>query len=126
VSNELSADEHAYIEPQSGESPYKTKNPIRPVGSLQRHPVILHESPQERRMTLLLSDKQFNYPKQVRYLLLPRETFCRSQECPPLGLFAELKRCDGACNEPPFIGPQNIGKAARNTARMQRVMFEMI
>jgi hypothetical protein len=110
---------------QSGESPNKTKNPIRPVGSLQRYPVILHEGPQERCMTLLLSDEQFNYPKQVRYLSRC-ETFCGSQKCPPIGLFAELKRCDGACNEFPFIGPQNIGKAARNTARMQGVMFEMI
>src|ERR1700733_16184420 len=77
VSDELSADEHAYVEPQSGKSPYKAKNPIRPVGSLQRHPVILHESPQQRCMTLLLADEQFNYPTQVRYLPLPCETFCR-------------------------------------------------
>jgi hypothetical protein len=76
-------------------------------------------------MTLLLLDEQFNYPKQVRYLFRG-ETFCRSQEHPPLRLFPELKRCDGVCNELPFIGPQNIGKAVRNTARMQGVMFEMI
>src|SRR5580700_4008674 len=68
VPNQFSADEHAYMQLQSGESPYETKNPIRPVGPLQRHPVILHEVPQERCMTLLLSDEQFNYPKQVRYL----------------------------------------------------------
>jgi len=125
VSNHLSADEHGYVELQSGESPYTTKDPIRPVGSLQRYPVILHESPQERCMTLLLSDEQFNNPRQVRYLSRG-ETLRRSQECPPLRLFAELKRCDGTCNELPFIRPQNIGKAVRNTARMPGVMFEMI
>ena len=76
-------------------------------------------------MTLLLSDEQFNDPKQVRYLSRG-ETFCRSYKCPPVRLFAELKRCNGACNKLPFIGLQNIGKAARNTARMQGVMFEMI
>jgi hypothetical protein len=43
-----------------------------------------------------------------------------------LRLFAELKRCDRACNELSFIGLQNIGKAVRNTVRMQGVMFEMI
>jgi hypothetical protein len=87
--------------------------------------VILHESPQERCVTLLLSDEQFNYRKQLRYLSRC-ETLCRSQQCPPLRLFAELKRCDGACDELPFIAPQNIGNAVRNTARMQGVMFEMI
>jgi hypothetical protein len=88
--------------------------------------MILHEGPQARCMTLFLPDEQFNYPKQVRDLLLPRETFCRSQERPPLGLFTELKRCDGACNELPFIGPQNIGEAVMSTSRMQGVLFEMI
>src|SRR5258708_1037341 len=125
VTNQLSADEHAYIEPQSGESPYKAKNPIRPVGTLQRHPVILHESPQERCMTLLLSNEQFHYPRQLRYPSRG-ETLCRSQQCPPLRVFTELKRGDGACNELPFICLQNIGKAVRNTARMQGVIFEMI
>lgn len=76
-------------------------------------------------MTLLLSDQQFNDPEQVRHLSRG-ETFCRSQQCPPLRLFAELERCEGACNERPFIGPQNVRKAVRNTARMQGVMFEMI
>src|SRR5258707_14378489 len=108
VANQLSADEHAYIEPQSGEPPYKAKNPIRPVATLQRHPVILHESPQERCVALLLLDEQFNYSWQVRHLLLLRETLYRPQQCPPLRLFAELKRCDGACDELPFIAPQNI------------------
>jgi hypothetical protein len=114
------------VEPQSGESPNETKNPIRPIASLQRHAVILHESPQERCMTLFLADEQFNYPQQVRYLPLPRQTFCRSQERSPLRLFAELKRRDGACNELPFIRPQNIRKTMRNTTRMPSVMFEMI
>lgn len=88
--------------------------------------MILHESPQQRRMTLLLVNEQFNYPKQVRYLLLPRETFRRSQECSPLRLLAELKRRDGACNQRPFIRPQNIRKTMRDTTGMPRVMFEMI
>jgi hypothetical protein len=126
ISNQLGTDEHAHIEPQSGEPPYKTKDPIGPVGSLQRHAMIVHENPQERGMTLLLADKQFNYPKQVRHLFFARESFRRSQERPPLRLFAELKRCDGACNELPFIAPQNIAEALRNTARTQRMMFEMI
>jgi hypothetical protein len=77
-------------------------------------------------MTVLLANKEFNYPEQVRYLPLPRETFCRSQECSPLRLFAELKRRDGACNQLPFIRPQNIRKTMRDTTRMPRVMFEMI
>jgi hypothetical protein len=88
--------------------------------------MILHESSQERRMALLLANKQFNYPEQVRYLPLPRETFCRSQECSPLRLFAELKRRDGACNKLPFTGPQNIRETMRDTTGMQSVMFEMI
>jgi hypothetical protein len=125
VSDQLSADEHAYVEPQSGKSPYKAKNPIRPVGSLERHPVILHESPQERCMTLFFPDKQFKYPEQVRFLSRAK-TLCCAQECPPLRLLAELKRRDGACNELPFVWPQNIGNAVRNTAPMQSVMFEMI
>jgi hypothetical protein len=41
-------------------------------------------------------------------------------------LFAELKRRDGARNELPFIAPENIGKAARNTAPAPRVIFEVI
>ncbi len=61
--NQLGADEHVYIQLQSGEPPYATKNPIRPVGFLQRHPMILYESPQERCMTLLLSDEQLKYPE---------------------------------------------------------------
>ena len=76
-------------------------------------------------MTLLLLDEQFNYSEQPGNLSRTK-TFCRSQKCPPLRLFAELKRCDGACNEIPFIWPQNIGNAVCNTARMQSVMFEMI
>jgi hypothetical protein len=76
-------------------------------------------------MTLFFSDKQFNYPEQVRFLSRAK-TFCRSQECPPLRLLAELKRSDGACKELPFVWPQNVGNALRNTARMQSVMFEMI
>ena len=114
------------MELQSGESPHETKNLIRPVASFQRHPVMLHESLQEPGMTPLLAQQQFNYPEQVRYLLLPRETFRRPQQCPPFRPLAELKRGDGACNELPLIGPQNIGKAAPNTAPMQGVMFEMI
>src|ERR1700733_1053593 len=125
VSNQLSADEHGYIELQSGESPYKAKKPICPVGFLQRYPVISHEGPQERCMTLLFADEQFNYSKQVSNLSRG-ESFRRSQERPPVRLFAELKRCDGACYELPFIGPQNIGKPVRNTARLQGMMFEMI
>jgi hypothetical protein len=126
VSNQLGADEHADIEPQSGEPPHETKNPVGPIAALRRDVVILHESPQKSRVALLLSDKQFENSKQVRHLMLPRETFRRSQQRPPLGLFAELKCCDRARNELPFIGPQNIGEAIGNTARMQRVMFEMI
>jgi hypothetical protein len=103
-----------------------TKDPIGPVGSLQRHPVILHESLQERRMTLFLLDEQFNYPDQVCDLPRPCETFGRSQECPSLRLFAELKRCDGTRNQSQLTGPQNIAKAVRNTARVTSVMFEMI
>jgi hypothetical protein len=114
------------MELQSGESPNETKNPIRPVDSPQRYPVILHESPQERCMTLFLADEQFNYPKQARYLFLPRETLCRSPKRSPLRLFAELKRRDGACNERPFVVPQSIRKTMRNTTRMPSVMFEMI
>lgn len=76
-------------------------------------------------MTLLLANEQFNYSDQVRNLSR-REALCRSQQCPPAGLLAELKRCDGACNELSFIGPQKIGKSARNTTRMPGVMFEMI
>jgi hypothetical protein len=111
---------------QPGESSYTAKNPIGPVGALQQHPVILHECPQERCMTLLLSDEQSNYPDQGRDLLRVREAFGRSQECPSLRLLAELKRCDGARNELQFVGPQNIGKANRSTARVQGVMFEVI
>jgi hypothetical protein len=110
---------------QSGESPNQTKNPIRPVGSLQRDPVILHESQQQRCVALLLADEQFNYPGQAR-VLSGCETFCRSQQCPPVRLFAELERCDGACDQLPLIGPENIGKAMRYTASMQGVIFEMI
>jgi hypothetical protein len=103
-----------------------TKYLIGPVGSLQRHPVTLHESPQERCMTLLLSDEQFNYPDQVRDLLRPRETFGRSQECASLRLFAELKRRDGTRDELQFIGPQNIGKTVRNPPRVLGMMLEVI
>jgi hypothetical protein len=77
-------------------------------------------------MTLLLSDEQFKYPNDVRHLVLPREAFGRPQECPSLRAFAKLKRCDGACNALPFIGLENIGKAARNTAPVPGVMFEVI
>lgn len=77
-------------------------------------------------MTLLLADEQFKYPDDVGNLVLPRETFDRPQECPTLRAFAELKRCDGTCNELPFTGLENIGKAARNTAPVPRVMLEVI
>jgi hypothetical protein len=126
VSNQLGTDQRAEIELEPGESSYLAKNPIGPIGSLQRHPVILHESLQERRVTLLLPDEQFNYPDQVRGLPRPFETFGSPQECPSLRLFAELKRCDGTRNQLQFVGPQDIGKAVRNTAQMQGVIFEMI
>jgi len=45
-SNQFSAGQHAKIQPQSCEPPYETKNPIGPVGFLERYSVILHESPQ--------------------------------------------------------------------------------
>jgi hypothetical protein len=77
-------------------------------------------------MTLLLSNEQFKYPRRVRHLVLARETFDRPQEIPSVRAFAELKGCDGACNELPFLGPENIGKAAWHTAPVPRVMFEMI
>src|SRR5580704_7084217 len=125
ISNQFSADEHAYIEPQSGASPYEPKNPIRPVGSLQRYPVIPHENPQARCMTLLFSDEQFNYPHQPRSLSRG-ETFRRSQQGPALRLFTQLKRGDGAGDELPFIGAEHVGKTVRNIARMPGVMFEMI
>jgi hypothetical protein len=114
------------MELKSGQSPYETKYPIGPIGSLQRYAVTLHESPQERCMTLLFADEQFNYSDQARDLLLPREALCRSQQTPPTRLFSELKGCDGACNELSLIGPQDIGKVARNTMPMPGVMFEMI
>ena len=37
VSNQLSADEHTYVELQSGEPPHNSKNPVREVGSLRRY-----------------------------------------------------------------------------------------
>jgi hypothetical protein len=126
LANQFSAAQDRYIQLQSGESPYQTKNPIGPVSFLERYSVILHESPQQRCMTLLLSDEQFKYSDHVRDLLLPRETLGSSQECPSLRAFAELKRCDGARNELPFIGLENIGKAARNPAPVPGVMFEVI
>jgi len=72
--------------------------------------------------------KSAAWPCSSRMSNLPRpfETFGPPQECPPLRLFAELKRCEGTRNQPPFVGPQNIDNAVRNTARMQGVIFEMI
>jgi hypothetical protein len=46
LSNQLSAGQHGYIQLQSGEPPYPTKNPVGPVSFLERYSVILHESPQ--------------------------------------------------------------------------------
>jgi hypothetical protein len=111
---------------QSGEPSHVPKDAIGPVGSLWRHPMIPHESKQDRRMALLFPDEQFNYPKHVRNLLRLCESFGRSKECPSLRLFAELERCDRARDELLFVGPQNIGKPGRNTARVPGMMFEVI
>jgi hypothetical protein len=97
--DELGADENAERQLKPRKPSYAAKKPIRPVGPLQRHPVILHESPQQRRMTPLFANQQVDDPDQVRHLIRPREGFCRSQKRPPIGVFAELKRCDRACDE---------------------------
>jgi hypothetical protein len=44
--NQFGADEHAYVQLQSGEPPYESKNSIGTVGFLRPDSVILHESPQ--------------------------------------------------------------------------------
>ena len=77
-------------------------------------------------MALLLSDEQRKYSNHVGKLGLPRESFDRAQERAPLRAFTQLKRCNGICNELPFIGPENVGNAARDAAPMPGVMFEMI
>jgi hypothetical protein len=88
--------------------------------------VILHEGPQKRCMTLLFSNEQFDYSRQVRQLLEPRVAFGRSPELPALGLLAELKCRDGARDALQFIAPQDIGQTVRNTGRMPHMMFEVI
>jgi hypothetical protein len=55
--DELSADEYVYVELQTCKSPCKTKHPIGPVGPLERDMVILHEVPEQRRVTLLLANE---------------------------------------------------------------------
>jgi len=55
--DQLSADEYVYVELQTRESPYKTKNPIGPVGPFERDMMILHEGPEQRRVTLLLANE---------------------------------------------------------------------
>jgi len=124
--NQLGADENGEIQLQPRKPSYATKNPIRPVASLQRYAVILHEGPQQRCMTSFFSNQQVDDPHQMRHLIRPREAFCRSQQRPPIGLLAELKRCDGARDELQFVGRQNVGKTVRYPARTQGVMFEVI
>src|ERR1700691_5312400 len=55
-----------------------------------------------------------------------REALSCSQERMPLRLFPELKRRNRARNEPPLIGPQQIGKAVWNATRMLSMVFEVI
>ena len=55
--DQLSADEYGHVELQARESSYKTKHPIGPVGPLERDMMILHEGPEQRRVTLLLSNE---------------------------------------------------------------------
>jgi hypothetical protein len=124
--DELGANEHAEIQRQSREPPYAPENPIGPVGSLQRHPVILHEGPQQRRMPPFFPNQQVDDADQMRHLVGPREVLRGSQERPPIGLLAELKRCDGARDELSFLWPQNIGQTVGYPARTQSVMLEVI
>jgi hypothetical protein len=124
--DELGADENAEVQLQSCEPPYATKSPIGPVGALHSQAVILHESPQQQRMTPLFSNQQVDDPDQVRHLVRPSEAFRRSQEPPSPSLFAELKRGDGARDELRFVGRQDIGKAVRYPAGTQGVMREVI
>ena len=124
--DELGAYENAEVQVQPREPPYARESPIGPVGALHSHAVILHESPQQQRMTPLFSNQQVDDPDQVRHLVRPGEAFRRSQERPPPGLFPELKRGDGARDEPRFVGRQDIGKAARHPAGTQGVMLEVI
>jgi hypothetical protein len=124
--NELGADEDAEIPPQARGPSYAAKHPIGPVRALQRHPVILHERTQQRRMTPLFSNQQVDDRDQVRHLVRPGEAFRRSQERPSPRLFPELKRGDGARDELRFVGRQDIGKVVRYPAGTQGVMLEMI
>ena len=55
-----------------------------------------------------------------------REALSRSQKRTSRGLFPELKRRNRARNQPSLIGPQKIGDAAWNTARMLSMVFEVI
>src|SRR5580704_13814014 len=55
-----------------------------------------------------------------------REALSCSQKRTPLRLFPELKRRDGAGNEPPLIRSQKIGKAGWDTARMLGMVFEVV
>jgi hypothetical protein len=55
--DQLSADEYVYVELQTRKSSYKTKHPIGPVGPLERDMMVLHEGPEQRRVTLLLANE---------------------------------------------------------------------
>jgi hypothetical protein len=77
-------------------------------------------------MTLLLTDEQLKYPDHVGNFVPSREMLDRPQERPSLRALAKLKRSNGVRDELPFIGPENIGKTARDTAPVPGVMFEMI
>jgi len=125
-SNKLGADENAEIQLQPREPSQATKSPIGPVGGLQRQPVILHEGPQQRRMTPLLSNQQVDDSDQMRHVVRARETFCGSQKRAPTRLFPELKRRDGTRDELCFVGAQHIAQTVRYSAGTQGVMFEVV
>jgi hypothetical protein len=54
------------------------------------------------------------------------EALRRSLERTSLGLLPELKRRNRARNQPPLIGPKEIGKAVWNTTRMLSMVLEVI
>ena len=126
ISNELCAHEHIEIELQTAEPAHPTEDAVGPIGSLERHPVILQEGPQERCVEMLLADQQFDDPDQVRDALRPRAPLGRSQKRLSLRLFAQLKCRHGARDEPPFAWLQDVGQAVQHTVPVQRVIFEVI
>lgn len=126
VADDLGRDEDVEVELEAGEASDTAEEGVTPMVGLRPDAVLVHELAQQARMALLLANEELRDARQQLIAAGGREAARRAQQAAAVRLLAELKCRDGAGNEPALLGPQRIQRRARRTARLLRVVFEMI